>query len=319
MHALPKANPVCEQIPASRIIIPELLGKLVGDAFTGYLSYTAGAVEVSCIFSKGRLTCAASTENRVVTSGLEAVTGLFDRIRSGIGQVSIYRMTSELAMCSHALLRGAKIISGVEVAKTDLGRVLSQLKSSRLNGVARFFTDDRQAMIFFSDGRPLGFYHDGARTIDTAPDESRRIAALPGARLEVFATKPLEELMRLDLLSRLPPAIPGETVQTPEALSGTAPASASEPPQEKRQQQEKLALLLEDLQEVAMAYLSREGRKIILSRLEEAGGIEILLDAAKTAGFLGLVEQDALLLDTPEHVDVMIALMKTEIAGLQAA
>jgi hypothetical protein len=282
------------------------------------VSYTAPGIEVSCIFSTGKLICATSTENRIATSGLEAVTGMFDRIMSGAGEISIYRMTSELAMCSHALLRGTKLISGVEVAKTDLRGVLAQLKNRGLNGVVRFSTDEHQAMIFFSDGQPVGFHHNGARTIETSPDESRRIAALPGARLEVTDTRSLEELMRFDLLSRLPPGILGGSVKARKMADQTVERHERGNPKVSDPQHGKLAELLEDLQEVAMAYLSREGRLIIENRLDEAGGLETLLDAEKTDTFLRLVERDALLIDTPEHINEMITLIKSEIAGHHA-
>ena len=317
MHPLPKTNPVLERIPSSRIVIFDLLDKLVKGCFTGYVSYTAIGIEVSCIFAQGKLICATSTKNQIDTSGLEAVTGLFDQIMSGVGEISIYRMTSEMAMCSHALLRGTKLISGVEVGTTDLKGVLSQLKSSRLNGVVRFSTEEHQAMIFFSDGRPIGFYHDDALTIETSPDESRRIAALPGARLEVSATRPLEELMQFDLLSRLPPGMLGDAVKARMMASETDERHEQGDPIICAPHLEKLAELFEDLQEVAMAYLSREGRLIIVNRLKEAGGLMALLDAEKVESFLRDVEQDALLIDTREHVNEMIDLMKTEITGFQ--
>lgn len=184
-----------------------------------------------------------------------------------------------------------------------------------MNGVVRFSTDEHQAMIFFRDGRPVGFYHDSARTIETSPDESRRIAALPGAHLEVSATRSLEELMRLDLLSRLPPGILGESVKAQKMAYQTVEQHEQGNPKVRDLQHEKLAELLVDLQEVAMAYLSREGRLIIDNRLEEAGGLATLLDAEKTDSILRRVEQDALLIDTPEHINEMITLIKSEIAG----
>jgi len=312
MHPLPKVNPVGEHIPASRIVVSELLEKLAKGAFSGYLSYIAAGIEASCIFSSGKLVCAASTENRVATSGLEALTGMLDRILSGSGEISLYRMPPELAMCSHALLRGTTLISGAEVARTDLKAVLSQQKERMLNGVVRFSAEGRHAMIFFSEGHPVGFHHDGSATIESSPDETRRIAALPGARLDVFSTRPLEELMRLDLLSRLPGVYLGHAEKTQQADSATA-GDTHALPGTGNPDTGKLAGLIEDLHELAMAYLSREGRLIIEKRLEEAGGPAILLDAEKTEDFLRSVEQDALKIDTPEHINEMISLMKTEI------
>lgn len=315
MHPLPKTDPVREHVPASRIVVSDLLVKLAKSAFTGHLRYTAAGIEVSCIFSRGRLICATSTENRVDTSGLEALTGMLDRLLNGAGEISIYRMTPELAMCSHALLRGTVVISGAEVARMDLRGVLGQQKEKALNGVVRFTAGERQAMIFFSDGRPVGFYHDAAGTIESSPDETRRIAALPGARLDVFATRSLEELMRLDLLARLPRTYLGNPDTNRPADIAPSDGDVRGTPGAAPPDSGKLAGLLEDLHEIAMAYLSREGKLIIAKRLDEAGGPAILLDAGKTEDFLIRVAQDALKIDTPEHINEMIGLMKTEING----
>ena len=67
--------------------------------------------------------------------------------------------------------------------------------------------------------------------------------------------------------------------------------------------------------EVAMAYLSREGREVIIKRLQDAGGSPILFDSAKTLIFLGQVEEDAKAIDGHARIDEMIDLMKSEIAG----
>lgn len=313
MHQLPKVNPVCEHVPACWITLSELLEKLVRGEFNGYLSFEAIDCQVACIFVKGRLIYASGTEKTDSPSGLEAVTGMFEKITKGSGEISIYRLTPDLAVCSQALLQENRLIGGIEVARTDLRAMLAQLKERGLNGVVRFFAEDRQALIFFSKGVPVGFHHDDARTIETSPDESRRIAALPGARLDVFATRSLAELIREDLLALVHPGIIEDTARTTAARAGEG--QGPDGTQRNGLQPGKLGSLLADLQEVAMAYLSREGRQIITNRLEEAGGLAILQDAGKTACFLSLVEQDALLIDTDEHVAEMISLMKTEIAG----
>jgi hypothetical protein len=78
---------------------------------------------------------------------------------------------------------------------------------------------------------------------------------------------------------------------------------------------EKLTELVEDLQEVAMAYLSREGRILIEKRIAEAGGQSVLLDIDKTEKMLLQIEEEARVIDSHARIDEMIDLMRSEIAG----
>ena len=315
MHFLPKANLLNERIPAHKISIPDVFEKLVNGDFTGYVNHIATDFEASCIFSSGKLICVTCTENGTDTTGLKAITRMFDKILDAGGEISVYRMTSDVAMCSHALLQGTNIYHNEDVRQVDIKGMLAQFKNAELNGAVLFSTSERHAMILFKSGQPIGFYHDGATAIEASPDESRKVAALPGARMDVFATKPLDKLIRYDLLSMINLRGEWEAANVRNAESGGKAQDTQDEVNNIDQLPKKLAELIEDLQDVAMAYLSKEGRLIIEKRLQEAGGISILHDADKTDLFLQSIADDAVHMDTQEHVDEMINLMKSEIAG----
>ncbi|MDA8428027.1 MAG: GTPase-activating protein [Geobacteraceae bacterium] len=335
MHFLPKANPLYEQISANKVVIPDILEKLGKGHFTGYLSHSATDFEAYCIFAKGKLICAFSSEAGRDKTGFEAITQLFDKIFSVGGEINVYRMTADLAMCAHALILGIKLFNGEEVRHVDIKSMLARIKGQDMNGVVHFYTADRYAMMFYKNGLPIGFYHDGSRNIETSPDESRKVAALPGARLEVRSTKPVEELMNYDLLQmvnldKLWEAASSRqtTIQTKEASLQTQEPTVqpkeplveiTSPPSQTTEAHghstEKLTELFEDLQEVAMAYLSREGRILIEKRIGEAGGPAALLDNTKTEALLLQIEEDAKVIDSHARIDEMIDLMRSEIAG----
>jgi len=77
--------------------------------------------------------------------------------------------------------------------------------------------------------------------------------------------------------------------------------------------------LVDDLVELASAYLSRAGREIVDKRLKEGGGAALLLDKSKFEHFLSQVEADARTVDSQARIDEMIDLMKSEVAGRLAA
>lgn len=315
MYYLPKANPLYEQISTSKIIISDIFEKLIKGNFTGYLQHTAPQCESFSVFASGIMIGCANSYAGIHTTGSQAVPLMFRQMTNTVGEINVYRMTADIAMCSHALLQGNLIYKNDDVRQVDIKTLLAKLKNAGLCGVVRFSTQERHSMLFFKTGQSIGFYHDGAKTIDNSPEESRKVAALPGARVDVYSTRPLEDLLKQNLL-------PLESLAAQLAAAKTAPAPATTKPDQNKplqpalsdSDQKKLAELIEDLQDVAMAYLSKEGRKIIDMRLQEAGGDAILFNREKTLGFLKSVSIDALKLDTPEHTEEMITLMKSEIS-----
>jgi hypothetical protein len=212
-------------------------------------------------------------------------------------------------------------LNGDEVRQVDIKSLLARIKGQDMNGVVRFYTDDRSAMMFYKDGTPIGFYHDGLRTIETSPDEARKVAALPGARVEVRSTKSIEELMLYDLMQMVnlqklwEAASARRAASHPQAVSAPAKEAPLETDIPLCQNDEMLADLVEDLQEVAMAYLSREGRVLINQCIDEAGGVAALLDYDKTEALLRRITSEARVIDSHARIEEMVDLMKSEIAG----
>jgi hypothetical protein len=79
--------------------------------------------------------------------------------------------------------------------------------------------------------------------------------------------------------------------------------------------EQKLLELVEDIYEVASAYLSRAGRTIVETRIGELGGPIMLLDHEKCARFLSQVEDDARAIDSSARIDEMIDLIRSEISS----
>ncbi|MGB9082204.1 MAG: hypothetical protein WCD00_12975 [Desulfuromonadaceae bacterium] len=314
MRFLPKANPLYEKIAANNIVIPDVLEKLGTGGFTGYIHHSAPEFDFYGIFAKGKLLCALSCEEGRDKTGFEAIMLLFDKVISAGGEINVYRMTADLAVCAHALTIGTRLFNGDEVRQVDIKGALARLKGQNANGVVRFYTSDRTAMIFYKDGLPIGFYHDGAGSISSSSEESLKIAALPGARVEISSTRTLEELIQYDLL---------QMVNLQKLWESARSRNAAMRPKEvyaavssvSMLSEKKLLELVDDISEVASAYLSRAGREIVEKRINEGGGPSQLLDNAARALFLAQVEADAMVNDSHARIDEMMDLMKSEIAG----
>lgn len=314
MRFLPKANPLYEKIVANNIVIPDVLEKLGNGAFTGYVQHEAPGFEFYGIYAKGKLLCALSNDDGHDRTGFEALVLLFDKVLSAGGEINVYRMTPDLAVCAHALTLGKRLFNGEEVRQVDVKGVLARMKGQNMNGVVRFYTPERSAMMFYKDGLPIGFYHDRAASIESSPDESRKIAGLPGARVEICSTKSLDELMQYDLLQMVNLQKLWEAARTRNVASLSKEAVVTGPVTTAISEQ-KLLELVDDIAEVASAYLSRAGREIVEKRIKDGGGPSQLQDAAKLALFIAQVEADAMDSDSNARIEEMIDLMKSEIAG----
>lgn len=314
MCFLPKANPLYEKISANNIVVSDVLEKLGSGGFTGYINHSAPGFGFWGIYAKGKLLCAVSNHDGVDKTGFEAIVLLFDKVISVGGEINVYRMTADLAVCAHALALGGRLLDGEEVRQVDIKGVLARLKGQGTNGVVRFYTSERSAMIFYKDGLPFGFYHDGASSIESTSEESLKIAALPGARVEICSTKPLEELIQYDLLQMVNLQKLWESASSRSAVSHRKDAPPARSSISTISEQ-KLLDLVDDISEIASAYLSRAGRVIVETRIKEHGGPVQLLDEAKRALFIARIEADAMAADSNARIVEMMDLMKSEIAG----
>jgi len=311
MRFLPKANPLYEKIAADNIVIPDILEKLGKGGFSGYIQHLAPGFEFYGIFAQGRLLSALGSENGRDSTDFEALLLLFDKVISSGGEINVYRMTADLAVCAHALTIGPRMYTGEEVRQEQIKGILSSLKGQNMNGVVRFYTTARSAMMFYKGGLPIGFYHDGADSIGSSPDEVRKIAALPGAQFEICSTKTLDELMLFDLLQIVNLQNLWEAVRL-RNVSSTLKETAGVASAITEQQ---LLELVDDISEVASAYLSREGRAIVANRIEQLGGPSLLLDGEKRALFIAQIKADATVSDSLARIDEMVDLITSEIAG----
>ena len=329
MLILPRSNPLYENIPVQKINLPEAMKKMGAGGFTGYLGYGSNSSEGYLIFIKGALISTLVLEGNTRKSGFEAVTSLFNHVLAEGGIINVYRMTVDLAVCTHALLHGSVIFKPESVSSLDLKTVLARMKSQALNGTMVFSTPDRSAMIFCKEGTPIGFYHDAAREIENSPAESQRIAALPGDVLEIRSTPPAEELLHHNFLETLNIERLWQASYSRHTASQAKPAPAAVPPappktapevseakeESNSDNEARLAEIVDDLQEIAKAYLGRQGADLVDNLLDLAGGSTALLDSQKLIAFLAALSAQAPEIDPEAKTEEMIDLMRSEVAG----
>lgn len=329
MLQLPRSNPLYEQLAVSRVSLPDALKKLGSGGFTGYLGYASPDAEAYLVFIKGALVSMLLLEQQRRSNGFEALNGLFSQAARGSGVINLYRMTVDIALCTHALLHGEAALLAQKVAVTDLKALITRIQTEQINGTMLFTSPDRSAMAFYKQGVPVGFYHDSAHDIATAPVEIQRVAALPDATVELRTITASDTLLHHNFLETLNIDRLWQAVQNREPstkspqptppVSSTTPAAPSEPirqqPAAPSLPPDQLAEVTDDLQEIVKAYLGRAGAALVDRLLADGGGPEALSDQTAFELLLkGLAAQGAQL-DPEAKLDEMLDLIRSEVAG----
>lgn len=201
MILLPKGNPVKENIDPGKVNLPDALKKLQKGNFTGYLRFDTTQGVGILIFDKGRLISALFQGARDREIAYDAISLIFERSLSGNATLNIYRLSSELAMSIHALLHGEVLYKGQEVKLLDIRGLLGKMKEDKISGCLRIYNSEHIALIFYRDGDPLGFFHDGATDLEKNAENSLSVAKLPGAKIDVLTSQIADEANMADLLA----------------------------------------------------------------------------------------------------------------------
>lgn len=314
MFLLPKGSPLFENLAVSKLKLPDVLLKLGNGSFTGYASFVFQSNTGILVFEAGKLVSVlVEGQNGSRESGFQALSALAElMVSTGSGALNVYKLSKDLTMCIHALLEGETLYKAQDLKLIDINALLKKIKDDQMNGCLRIYTDEHSAMIFYKNGNPLGFFHDGASDIETSPAESQKIAGLPGAKIDLFSTKSAEELMGTNLLE----------VTNIQKIWDTCVAlhkSAIEKTNIERQDRDKKAVSLQlaELEEkvklVVGEYVGKVGRGIVDKELSDNGGNSCLIDSDSAEKFMKGVERAAKLLVSGTNIKLMMEKLSSTI------
>ncbi|WP_020675443.1 DUF2226 domain-containing protein [Geopsychrobacter electrodiphilus] len=203
MILLPKGSPVKENVNPARVNLPEAMEKLVESQFSGYLRFDSPVGTGIIIFENGHLISALMQEvdadGRIIA--YDAISRIFEMSIFGNAVLNIYRLNSEVAMSIHALLHGEYIYRGQDLKLINIQDLLGRIRSDRLSGCLRVYSERAVALVFYEAGHALGFLHEGAMELETTADLSVSVAAHPGAKLDLLSTVTADGIRMADLMA----------------------------------------------------------------------------------------------------------------------
>lgn len=316
MFLLPKGSPLFENLAVSKLKLPDVLTKLSNGTFTGYASFVFQSSTAILVFEAGKLVgVLVEGKNGKRESGFEALSALAElMITTGSGSLNVYKLSKDLTMCIHALLEGEMLYKAQELKLIDIKTLLEKVKEDKMNGCLRIYTDEHSAMIFYKDGDPLGFFHDGSSDIESSSTESQKIAGLPGAKIDLYSTQSADELMGTNLL---------EVANIQKIWDSCIALHKSEidktsferQERDKKAVAEKLAELEEQLKTTVGEFVGKVGRSIVDKEISDNGGNPCLIDADGSEKFMRGVERAAKLLVSGRNIKLMMEKLASVIAA----
>lgn len=318
MILLPRGNPVKEGIDPGKVNLPEAMQKLQKGNFTGYLRFDTTQGTGILIFDTGRLISALFESGLERSIAYDALLQIFQRSLAGNATLDIYRLSSELAMSVHALLHGTVLYKGQEVQLLDIRGLLGRMKEDRISGCLRIYTQDHIALIFYRNGDPLGFFHDGSTDIEKSAESSLSVAKLPGAKIDVLTSEIADEANLADLL--VSGDISGLWLKAREQVvrdrrSREEQASRESEQREKERRQRMVSLL----KGIAEKNLGKIGASLVEKEFEKTMAEQEVLSEAALGDFYQRLGKASKLVAGPSKVKLMVDEMQRAIKTLLKA
>jgi hypothetical protein len=198
MVILPRGKAIKEKISLKNFDILDCLKKLQISRFTGYLRFDCPGGTGIILYNRGKMIgifFQGEGENLIA---LRALSNIFENIRGGRCLLYIYSVTTRLLMNLFEILHGNIIYGGQELLLLDVEYLLDHIKKENISGALRIYVGEQVAIIFYRQGIPIGFFHDGGKDIDSSANIGKSLALMAGARLDLLVSRDSEGMVLVD-------------------------------------------------------------------------------------------------------------------------
>lgn len=314
MVSLPRGVAVYENVQAAQYEGPAILKLLKEMQLSGYARFQFFQAAAQLLFTDGNLIYLVLETKDAALTGLEGVTKLFELIVREGGRLDVFRLSPTLTRHVLGFLRGSRIHEAQALKLLDRKALLESIRLEKLTGALHIYTSDRSSMIFYEEGLPIGFFHDGAEEIATSATEFQSIASMPDAMVDVTKNANVDESSLLDIVEMINvEKIWQACLSKYEAKKDLLDKSASE---KLRVSREAAAVALEkSVTDIAGTFIGKIGTTLAEKEIASCGGRNALLDPAAAEGFLAGVEKSAKLLTSTSRTKDLLDALKAEISG----
>lgn len=305
MFLLPKGNPLAENVPISKLHLPDALEKLKNGKLTGCATFDFPAADCGLVYDEGKLVTAIVHRDGTEIKDQAALQALVElMLLASNGVFNVYALPKDIVCAVSALVGGSVLIDNQEIKLIDFKALLERIKTEQMTATLKIYTPERAGLIFYRNGTTVGFFHDASTGIETSAGDVQQIAGLPGARADLKTHNETEGFV-LDLaglvdVRALWDASSGNIFATP------AP-SASEPsqPQPAVAVNTPAADPETTIIEIATQYLGKLGKTLAEKEVLNIGGASALKDPTKLEELVRALEKGARLLASANKIKDM--------------
>jgi len=324
MFLLPKGNPLAENVPISKLQLPEALEKLKNGKLTGCAIFDFPSADCALVYDEGKLVTAIVHREGKEIKDQAALQSLVDLmlLASG-GSFSVYALSKDITLAVMAMVSGPATIDSQEIKLIDFKALLDRIKTEQMTATLKIYTADRAGLIFYRNGATVGFFHDTSNSIETSAGEVQQIAGLPEARVDLRTLTDSDGFV-LDLaglvdIRALWEASSGNMFasSTPSAspvaaaISSVSIPSVAQPSEAPKTSAAEIETAIVNL---VNQYAGKLGKTLAEKELMNVGGVAALKDPDKLQELLDAIEKGAKLLASANKIKEM----KVEISA-QAA
>jgi hypothetical protein len=198
MLILPRGKAVKEKIGLKNFDLLDCLKKLQTGHFTGYLRFDCPEGTGVILFNRSKMIGIFFQKENENFIALRALTSIFENVQTGRCILHIYSVTTRLLMNLFELLHGNIIYRRQELLLMDVPFLLQHIKKEHISGALKIYVGEQVAIIFYRQGTPIGFFHDGDKDIETAPGADRSLALKQGACLDLLVSRDSEGMVLVD-------------------------------------------------------------------------------------------------------------------------
>ena len=188
MIRLPRGKTVKENINLAEVDLPAAFKTLRQGGFTGYLLFSLQQGSSALVFCLGKVVAALYEDGHDCLTAGPGLDKTIAAVRRGGGRLDIYRLSDTLAKQLPIVLGGKTLLQGKILKMVDTRAILARMTKEKRTGSLRVYSGKRTTLIFYKDGRPLGFFHDGETELRADADLSLSIAREEGARIDVMVS-----------------------------------------------------------------------------------------------------------------------------------
>jgi hypothetical protein len=321
MFLLPKGNPLAENVPISKLQLPDALEKLKNGKLTGCAIFDFPAADCALVYDEGKLVTAIVHRDGTEIKEQAALQSLVElMLLASSGTFNVYALSKDITLAVMALVGGPTTIDSQEIKLIDFKALLDRIKTEQMTATLKIYTPERAGLIFYRGGTTVGFFHDASTGIETSAGEVQQIASLPGARVDLRVLADTDGFV-LDLaglidIRSLWEASSGNPFATP-APAVTAPAVESTEPAVTESTAPLSANDIESaILDLANQSVGKLGRTLAEKELMNLGSVEALKDPDKLQEFLAALEKGSKLLASSNKIKEMKEAISAQAAQL---